>query len=123
MMRSLPLAVALLAASSPAAAQLEYPSDTASLDRGLRTCITTGAPGAPRGSLTEAAAALRSLCGTQIRRVREFRLGEVDKQFHQPDTVLTPDEREDFESARLAAVRQLNEEIDLAIANFTGLTL
>lgn len=123
MRRALPFAFALLAASTPVAAQVEYPSDQASLERSLRTCLTSGSAGAPRDSLTSAVIAVRSLCYTQIRRLREFRLAEVDKRFKQPETVLTPGEREEYERARDVAVRGLNDEIALAISNFTGLTL
>lgn len=123
MRRSFTFVCVLLAAAVPAAAQVDYPSDEKSLERSLRTCLTTGAPGAPRGSLEEATVALRSLCYTQIRRLREFRLAEVDKKFEQPATVLTPSEREAYESAREAAIRGLNDDITLAISNFTGLSL
>ena len=97
-------------------------SDEAALVRKLRDCLTAGAPGAPRDSLTSAVVALRSLCYTQIRRVRDVRLRAIDERFGLPEASLTQREHEELERARDLATRHLNDEIAVAVANFTGLT-
>ena len=121
--RAILVAVSLLAtATTPLFAQ-DASSDSGLLERRLRACLTAGAPGAPRDSLTAAVVALRSLCHTQIRRVREDRLATVDASFGLPEARLSASEQDELERARDAATRRLNDEIALAISNFTGLTL
>ena len=123
MLRTVFLGLALLATvATPLAAEDDL-SDGALLERRLRACLTTGAPGAPRESLTAAIIALRSLCYTQIRRVREFRLAPIDASFGLPGARLTASQQDKLGRARDATTRQLNDEIALAISNFTGLTL
>ena len=122
MLRNAALGLGLLAsAMAPLAAQGDV-SDEALLQRRLRACLTAGAPGAPRDSLASAVAALRSLCYTQFRRLRELRLREVDAPFGLPNKTLSRDEQEQLGHARDRATRQLDGEIALAISNFTGLT-
>ena len=122
-LRSILLAVSLsVAAAAPLSAQDDL-SDGALLERRLRACLVTGAPGAPRDSLVAAVVALRSLCYTQIRRVREFRLAEIDAGFGLPEARLSASQEAERERAHDAATRALNDEIALAVANFTGLTL
>jgi hypothetical protein len=115
------LGLALLGTiATPLSAQ-DDSSDGALLERRLRACLTSGAAGAPRESLTAAVVALRSLCYTQIRRVREFRLAAVDGSFGLPEAQLTEDRQDELERARDLATRKLYDEIALAIAEFTGL--
>src|SRR5690606_25792379 len=117
------LAFALLAgAAVPLAAQADSPEE-ALLERRLRACLTSGAAGAPRDSLLSAVVAVRSLCHTQIRRVRDLRLAVVDASFGLPDARLSASRQIELDRARDAATRQLNDEVALAVSNFTGLTL
>jgi hypothetical protein len=112
--------VLLGAIAAPLAAQ-DDPSDGAPLERRLRACLTSGSAGAPRDSLEAAVVAVRSLCYTQIRRVREFRLAAVDASYGLPEAQLTAERQDELERARDLATRKLNDEIALAIAEFTGL--
>ena len=66
-------ALALLLAAAPATA--EAPDAT---DR-LGACLVSGSAGAPRDSLLAAVVAVRSLCHTQISRVREERRARPDR--------------------------------------------
>jgi hypothetical protein len=91
------------------------------LERRLRACLAAGAPGAPKDSLLAAIVALRSLCYTQIRRVEEVRLQQVDRRFGLPDARLTASERDSLDRERDLARRQLAQEIAMAVSNFTGL--
>jgi hypothetical protein len=117
MIRTLALVVAMAASAAPLAAQDDsYPV----LERRARACLSNGAAGAPRDSLLSAVVALRSLCAPQITRLRAARLAEVDAGFP-PDRNLTATQRDARERARDTARRQLNDEIALAISNFTGL--
>ena len=97
-------------------------ADEDQLSRRLRACLTSGSAGAPRDSLTSAVVAVRSLCYTQIRRVREARLRAVDDSFGLPEARLSAAQQEALDQARKTATFQLNDEIARAIANFTGLT-
>ena len=118
-----PLGAALLAIlAAPLMAQ-DGLSDGELLERRLRACLVSGSAGAPRDSLISAVVAVRSLCYTQIRRVREFRLAAVDEGFGLPEARLTASRPDELDRARDTATRQLNDEIALAISNFTGLTL
>jgi hypothetical protein len=123
MVRPVLLGLALLASvATPLAAQ-DDPSDGALLERRLRACLVSGSAGAPRDSLLSAVVAVRSLCYTQVRRVREFRLAGIDASFGLPEARLSASRQDELDRARDAATRQLNDEIALAISNFTGLTL
>jgi len=115
------LGFALLAASAPVAAQADV-SDAAAAERRLRVCLSTGAPGAPRESLTAAVSALRSLCYPHITRLREFRLAEADDSLNLPATRLTVNEKIERERAREAATKDLDAEIVRAVSSLTGLT-
>ena len=96
-------------------------SEEQRLERRLRACLSSGAVGAPRDSLLSAVVAVRSLCHTQIRRVREFRLAAVDASFGLPGARLSSAKRDELDREREAATRRLNDEIALAISDFTGL--
>ena len=122
-LRSLVLAVAAFATTAAPLAAQEDLQDGELLERRLRACLTTGAPGAPRESLAAAVVALRSLCHTQIRRVREFRLAALDSSFGLPAARLSASRQAERERAHDAATRQLNDEIAAAVSHFTGLTL
>ena len=118
--RSLLTGLALLSMAAPLAAQ-DDAADRDQLERRLRACLTSGSAGAPRDSLQAAVIAVRSLCYTQIRRLEDLRLGEVDRRFGLPEAELTAAERERWEDARTRERRALNHEIAMAISNFTGL--
>ena len=92
------------------------------LTRHLRACLTSGSAGAPKDSLLSAVVAVRSLCAGQIKRLREYRHAEIDRQFGLPEAKLTPRRQDELERAHDAATRALNDEVALAISNFTGLT-
>lgn len=77
----------------------------------LRGCLQSGSAGAPRTGLRAAVVATRALCAPQINRVQADRVAVATRG-------LTDDAAE---QARRRAIRQLNDEIALAIANFTGL--
>ena len=115
-------ALALLAAAAAPLAAQGDPSDEALLERRLRACLSSGAAGAPRDSLLSAVVAVRSLCHTQIGRVLDFRLAAVDKSFGLPGARLSASRQIELDRARDAAARQLNDEVALAVSNFTGLT-
>jgi hypothetical protein len=122
MTRSILLGLALLAAAAAPLAAQDDLSDEALLERRLRACLVSGSAGAPRDSLLAAVVAVRSLCYTQINRVRDFRWREIEGSYGLPDARLTLAEQDALEQARDAAERRLNDEIAQAIANFTGLT-
>ncbi|MCR2832327.1 hypothetical protein [Parerythrobacter lacustris] len=79
----------------------------------LRGCLLAGASAAPRTGLEAAVIAVRSFCGTQIKRVREDRVRAATDGL-KGDAAKAAEDR---------AIRVLNDEIALSIANFTGLTL
>jgi hypothetical protein len=103
MLRTLALAVLLLA--TPASASAEELNHEQAMKR-MEACLSSGAPSAPRESLTAAAIQLRALCKPQIDRVRDLRLAGVEDA-----------------AARDAIIRRLNDEVAFAIANYTGLSL
>lgn len=78
----------------------------------LRGCLLAGASAAPRSGLEAAVIAVRSFCAPQIKRVREDRV----------DTATQGLKGDAAKAAEVRAIRTLNDEIALAIANFTGLT-
>ena len=111
----------ILTITVPATAQDDANGDL--LERRLGACLASGSAGAPRDSLLNAVVAVRSLCHTQIRRVQDTRLRAVDASFGLPGAKLTASQLDERDHARQNATRQLNDEIALAISNFTGLTL
>ena len=115
------LGLALAASAAPAAAQAEV-TDAAAAESRLRVCLSTGAPGAPRESLTAAVSALRSLCYPHIARLREFRLAEAEESLNLPAGRLTVNEKIERERAREEAGHELDAEITRAISSLTGLT-
>ncbi len=107
---ALSLALAAGLASSPTLSAQEALSPQQAETR-LRGCLQSGSAGAPRTGLRAAVVAVRALCKPQIDRVADDRVASAT-------TGLTDD---DAEQAKQRAIRQLNDEIALAIANFTGL--
>ena len=79
-MRAIPLVLAVLLAAT-AAVPVAAQDDAATLERRLRACLVSGSAGAPRDSLLNAVVAVRSLCHTQINRVRDLRLETIDGSF------------------------------------------
>ena len=78
----------------------------------LRGCLLVGSSAAPQTGLEEAIISVRAFCGTQIRRVRDDRVEAATAG-------LSGEARK---AAEDTAIRALNDEIALTIANFTGLT-
>ncbi len=107
---ALSLALAAGLASHPVLSAQEALSPQQAETR-LRGCLQSGSAGAPRTGLRAAVVAVRALCKPQIDRVADDRVASAT-------TGLTGDAAE---QAKQCAVRQLNDEIALAIANFTGL--
>jgi len=105
---ALPILV-LLALATPAMSQESLSPEQA--ETRLRGCLQAGAAGAPRTGLRDAVVATRAFCAPQIRRVRANRLAAATQG-------LTG---EAAERAARQATQELNDEIALAIANFTGL--
>ena len=108
MKTALPI-LALLALATPAMAQESLSPEQA--ETRLRGCLQAGAAGAPRTGLRDAVVATRAFCAPQIRRVRANRVADATQG-------LTG---EAAERAARQATQELNDEIALAIANFTGL--
>ena len=121
-LKPLVAALAMGALVLPLSAPAQGQGGSDELTRHLRACLSAGAGGAPKDSLFSAVAALRSLCGVQIKRVRAYRLAEIDRHFGLPGAKLTPQRKDELERAHEAATRALNDEVALAISNFTGLT-
>ena len=112
MKQALALTMALLASLNcvgPTSAQEVLSPQQA--ETRLRGCLQSGSAGAPRTGLYASVAAVRALCKPQIDRVAEDRVAAATQG-------LTD---EDAERAEKRVVRQLNDEIAYAIANFTGL--
>ena len=107
---ALSLALAAGLVSSPTLSAQETLSPQQAETR-LRGCLQSGSAGAPRTGLRAAVVAVRALCKPQIDRVADDRVASATTGF-------TGD---DAEQAKKHAIRQLNDEIALAIANFTGL--
>ena len=83
-----------------------------SAEKRLRGCIAAGASTAPKASLANAIQHVRAFCGPQIGDVAEIRVSEATEGLS----------GEEAEEARVRTIRELNNEIAFAIANFTGLT-
>ena len=109
MIRSLALALALGSLAAPTTAQTEA-ADLA--ESRLRGCLLAGSSAALGGSLEQAIMSVRSFCAPQIKQVRGHRVRAAA-------TGLSGQARKEAESR---TTRALNDEIALAIANFTGLT-
>lgn len=121
MMRSLLFGLALVVCAAPLAALDDLPSEE-QLERRLRACLVSGSAGAPTDSLLSAVVAVRSLCYTQISRLRDSRLRDIDASFGLPEARLGAVRQDELDRARDAETRRLNDEIARAISNFTGLT-
>ena len=120
MLKNLFLSASLVAtAATPLAAQGGASNEV--LERRLRACLAAGAPGAPKDSLMAAILALRSLCHTQIRRVEEVRIRQVDESFGLPEARLSAQEQSRLDNERSLARRRLAHEIGMAVSSFTGL--
>jgi hypothetical protein len=101
--------IAALGAATPAAAA----DDAAELaESRLHGCLLAGSSAAPQTGLREAVVSVRSFCAPQIKRVRGYRVKVATSG-------LSGDPKK---AAEDRAIRALNDEIALAIANFTGLT-
>lgn len=79
----------------------------------LNSCLLTGSSAAPQTTLREAVISVRSFCGTQIKRVQRHRVQLASNG-------LAGDAKKPAEDR---AIRALNNEIAVTIANFTGLKL
>ncbi len=105
------LALILAVAGTLAAPSAARPADYAQAEKRLRSCLVAGSVNAPHASLAQAVPAVRALCAREIKTMRELRVTAATAGL---------DPRA-AEQAEARAVRKLNEEIALAIANFTGL--
>ncbi len=103
--------VALLAASL-LAPQFAVADET-QVEPRLRGCLLTGASSAPKTSLSAALQSTRAFCGPQIKAVARQRVEAATAGLN----------GEAAEEAEKRAIRDLNNEIAYAVANFTGLTL
>lgn len=111
MIRHLLAGALALAIVAPVAAQENVPPDIA--ESRLRGCLLAGSSAAPGTNLRDAIVSVRSFCATHIKRVREDRVEAATAGLSGAAA----------ENAEDSATRALNDEIALAIANFTGLTL
>ena len=101
--------VAALSVAAPAAAA----DDAAELaESRLRGCLLAGSSAAPQSGLREAIISVRSFCAPQIKRVQADRVKAAASGLSGGARKAAEDQ----------AIRALNDEIALAIANFTGLT-
>ncbi len=99
MLKPLLPVLALLGLAAPAVAE---DFDSAAAESRLRGCLLAGSNSALTGDLRTKVIEVRAFCGAQIKRVREQRTAGLSGE------------------AKDAAVRQLDREIAVAIANFTG---
>ena len=109
--KALTFALAFAVVAAPAFAQEQVPPDIA--ESRLRGCLLAGSSAAPVTNLRDAVVSVRSFCATHIKRVRENRVEAATAGLSGAAA----------ENAEENASRALNDEIALAIANFTGLTL
>jgi hypothetical protein len=106
------LSVLALLTSQAAFAESDSSDPIEMAERRLRGCILAGASTAPRTSLAAALASTRAFCGPQIGDLAALRI-ESETKGLQGDPA---------EQAKRRVMRMLNDEIALAVANFTGLT-
>lgn len=109
----LALPLVALAATLPTTAPANASPEAELAEQRLRGCLLAGASAAPSSGLEAAVIAVRSFCAPQIKRVREDRVRSATEGL-KGDAAKAAEDR---------AIRALNDEIALAIANFTGLTL
>lgn len=83
-----------------------------SAEKRLRGCIAAGASTAPKASLASAVQHVRTFCGPQIGNLVEFRVSGATEGLSDAEA----------EEAKARTIRELNNEIAYAVANFTGLT-
>ena len=105
-----PLVVAASLLAAPLSAQ-PAGTDYDLAESRLRGCLLAGASAAP-SELRAAIVSVRSFCTPQISRVQGYRVTAATKGLA----------GQAAREAEARAVRALNDEIALAIANFTGLT-
>ena len=111
MIRAISLVLALSASAALAAAQPAPGSDLA--QSRLNGCLLAGSSAATGPDLRTAVIEVRAFCGAQIARVRKDRVATARRGL-KGDAAREAEDR---------AVRALNDEIALAVSNFTGLTL
>lgn len=100
-MRNEMVALALAGLATPAVAG-EF--DNAAAESRLRGCLLASAGSAVSGDLKTKVAEARAFCGAQIGKVRDQRTAGL------------------IGAAKAQAIRTLDEEIAVAVANFTGKT-
>jgi len=109
MIRAILVGCAVVALAAPAAADEPLGPDLA--ESRLRGCLLAGSSAVTRKDLEGAVIQVRAYCGAQIKQVREQRVAAATQN-------LKGDEARD---AADRAVRVLNQEIALAVSNFTGI--
>lgn len=106
-----PVAALVLCLAAPASALAgELPGPDLSETR-LRGCLLAGASAVTRSDLQGAVIQVRAFCGAQINRVRDLRVAAAMHGL----------KGEEARAAKDRAIRDLNQEIALAVSNFTGL--
>lgn len=106
------MSVALLGSALGTAAMATDAQDHDAVEARLRGCVAAGAASAPKTALANAVQHDRALCGPQITDLAEIRAGVAAAGLS----------GEAAEEAKARALRELNNEIAFAVANFTGLT-
>ena len=111
MIRSIAAALMALALAAPAAANDALAKDLA--ETRLRGCLLAGASSAETtGGLQATIIRVRAYCGAQINRAREMRVLAATANLS----------GEEARAAKARVIRELNNEIAHAIANFSGLS-
>jgi len=105
-------AASLLLLATPLFAQTDREGAELAESR-LRGCLLAGSSAAPRTGLREAVVSVRTFCAPQIGRVRDDRVGAATRGLSGKAA----------KDAQARAIHSLNDEIALAIANFTGLKI
>jgi hypothetical protein len=105
------LMLLLSAALAASVTVLASATDNTRAEERLRGCLSAGSINHPHTELLAAIVAVRALCGVEIKRVRTERVTRARKGLVGRQA----------ERAERQAIRNLNDEIAVAIANFTGL--
>ncbi len=111
MTHHLAIAALALGLSAPALADSALADDLA--ESRLRGCLLAGAAAPGQADLRSKVMQVRAFCGAQINRVRDLRVAAATQGLNGAEA----------DTARADTVRALNDEIALAIANYTGLSL
>jgi hypothetical protein len=106
------LTFSMMLLAMPAVASDTTTSEHDLAEKRLRGCLAAGAASAPKTDLASALQSTRAFCGPQIADLAAIRTREASRGLS----------GEPADEARKQALRELNNEIAYAVANFTGLT-